>query len=82
MAMDQAGDLMLLADSQRSAVVAMINAKESFNLQRCLGCIDRAKRSFVSGIETDQKLILARFEAMIRHSRTKQVGLMVRDRPM
>ena len=64
-----------------SHAIALTNAKESFQLQRCVGYLDRAKRTLAIGIETDQKMLLARFETMVRQTRMKQVSARSRCSP-
>ena len=65
---------MILVDAEKRQIVAMSHAKELLNLRRAVSYLDRAQRCLVANIETDQKLILARFEAMVRQTRINQVS--------
>ena len=64
----------LSTETDRKQSVAMVNAKEECRLRRCVSYLDRAEKSIVMGIRIDQKLILTRFDAMVRRTRIRQVG--------
>lgn len=69
----KAREMRMMADSELSRGLAMNNAKEVCQLKMHCGYLDRAKRALIAGIESDQKVVLARFETMVRKTRLKQV---------